>query len=175
MEYSSFYRWPSTTLNFYSQSTIVMIKYDSLLCALFTQARVVPVLNRYTLFVHFMNQGITLPGQLSLPSSLFSPNLPLRRSGLQAPMCERDPWWAALWVMNNDYLFVRRYLAGSWNYSDFMAKALREIHSQTMFQHVRGSRGCQALGKIHHHNAHSGKVEWFAPSVLKNLIPDFNM
>ena len=77
-------------------------------------------------------------------------------------------------MMTNDYLFVRLYLAGSGNYFDFMAKALGEKYSQTMFQRVRGSRDCQALGKIYH-NTHSGKVELFAPIVLKNLIPDFNM
>jgi len=77
--------------------------------------------------------------------------------------------------MNNEYLFVRLYLAGSGNYFDFMAKALGEKYSQTMFKRVGGSRDCQALGKIYHHNAHTGKVELFAPIVLKNLIPDFNM
>ena len=56
-----------------------------------------------------------------------------------------------------------------------MAKVLREIYSETMFQRVRGSIDCQALGKIYHHDAHSGKVELFALIVPKNLIPDFNM
>lgn len=105
----------------------------------YSRGRVVPVLNRRTLPIHFVNQGMTLPGQFYF--LYFLPKLSSQSSGAQVLMCETfwDPWRAAgeKWAMNNECLFVRTLLSGQpENYFYSMAKALWEKYSQTTFQNV---------------------------------------
>lgn len=118
----------------------------------FMPARAVPVLNRYTLCICFVSQGMTLPILLSLfsPQTFFS-----RRSGPQVPMCEPfwGPWWVA-WAKvsnNNECLFVRTVFGGQLKLFLLYGKStLGEIFSNHASECVRRRGDCQAPGEISH-------------------------
>lgn len=141
----------------------MMIRYDSLWCTIFPRATVVPMLNRYTLPIHFVNWGLPLPGQFYF--LYFLPKL-----SSQKIMSTSTYEWnlrslvgsaGEKWICITNVSVQELYLAGSWNYFYFMAKALWEKYSQTTFQNVWEAVEIAKHWVRFNTTACSGKVEVF--------------